>query len=252
MFPKEHGAYGQLLFPIATAFVIGHFSWSAAALALAAVCTFIAHEPLLVLLGQRGPRAQRELRGRAWRWLAAWGSAAAGAAIAALVLLPATARAPLAAAVALGAGLASFIATGREHTLAGESWMSVTMGAFGAPLAVAADAPLRDALTLAVAFAGAFVAPTVAVHAVIAFTRRPPALRSRLISVAVTLAVAIAVAIVVLSASVGPAALQAIAPACGVALVLALRPPAARRLRVVGWTLVATSAAAAAILIANL
>jgi uncharacterized membrane protein HdeD (DUF308 family) len=252
MFPKEHGAYGQLLFPIATAFAIGGFSWSALALAAAAVCAFVAHEPLLVLIGQRGPRAQRELRLRAWRWLAGVGGAALIAGVVAVASLAASARVALGVTIAFAIGLALFIALKREHTLLGESWMSVTMGSLGAPTALAAGASLRESLTLACAFAAAFLVPTVAVHAVIAFTRKPPATRIRAGSALVTLAAGAVVAAAASNGIIARAGEWAVLPAGAAALTLALRPPAARRLRIVGWTLVATSTAASAILIAGL
>ena len=47
MLPKEHGAYGQLLFPIATALAIGHPGPGAALLSAAALCAFLGHEPLV-------------------------------------------------------------------------------------------------------------------------------------------------------------------------------------------------------------
>src|SRR5687767_8382553 len=64
MWPKEHGAYGQLGFPLVTT--------------LAVVALFIAHEPLVVLLGRRGARIRREQGRRAAAWLA--GASATGAA----------------------------------------------------------------------------------------------------------------------------------------------------------------------------
>ena len=252
MFPKEHGAYGQLLFPIATAVAIGRFTPAAVALALASVCAFIAHEPLLVLLGQRGPRAARDQRRRAWRWFVAFAGAALLFGAIAVATVPVAARIPLASTALLALALAAFIYAGREHTVLGESWMSATMGAFAAPLALAADASQHGAFTVAAAFVGAFVAPTVAVHAVIAFTRKPPAYGKRLGSLVVTAATIALASAAVFGGLIVMAALWAAAPAWAAAFVLAARPPSARRLRVVGWTLVATSTAAALILIVNL
>ena len=252
MFPKEHGAYGQLLFPIATAVAIGRFTPAAVALALASVCAFIAHEPLLVLLGQRGPRAARDQRGQAWWWLAAFAAAALFFGAMAVATVPVAARVSLASTAILALGLAAFIYAGREHTVLGESWMSVTMGAFAAPLALAAGASKHGAFTAAVAFASAFVTPTVAVHAVIAFTRKPPAHGKRIGSLVVTAATIALASAAVIGGLIVMAALWAAAPAWAAAFVLAARPPSARRLRVVGWTLVATSTAAASILIVNL
>src|SRR5262245_28487506 len=69
MLPREHGAYGQLLFPLVTALAVGWPTVAAYGLAVAGIALFVAHEPLLVVMGQRGVRAEREQTRRAWRWL---------------------------------------------------------------------------------------------------------------------------------------------------------------------------------------
>src|SRR5215472_11819220 len=120
MFPREHGAYGQLLFPIATALAIGRPGVGALALAAAAVCAFLAHEPLLVLLGQRGSRAAREDGAQARRWFGACAAAAVAFAIAAIAFLPPAARVALGAPAAIGLLVGAVIFSRREHTLGGE------------------------------------------------------------------------------------------------------------------------------------
>lgn len=65
LMPREHGAYGQLALPLLTALFSGRPTAAAFLYAAAAVFAFFAHEPLLVLLGQRGSRAFRELGARA-------------------------------------------------------------------------------------------------------------------------------------------------------------------------------------------
>ena len=71
MLPKEHGAYGQLLFPLVTAAAMGRPTLAAVALIITATAIFLSHEPLLVLAGSRGPRARRDDGARARRWLTA-------------------------------------------------------------------------------------------------------------------------------------------------------------------------------------
>ena len=74
LIPREHGAYGQLLMPLLVSLVIGGAAAGALALAAAAVAAFLAHEPLLVLLGQRDGRASRDRNADARRSfsLASW------------------------------------------------------------------------------------------------------------------------------------------------------------------------------------
>lgn len=56
----------MLALPLLTAVLRGSLSWSAAWFSVAAIMGFLAHEPLLVVLGQRGSRLRRE-GGRAAR-----------------------------------------------------------------------------------------------------------------------------------------------------------------------------------------
>src|SRR5262249_30537323 len=147
---------------------------SAVLLACAAVFAFIAHEPLLVLLGHRGPRAARDQRTRAIVWFAAAAIAAAALAAAAIVELRAGISITLAllVPVALAAVLAMVILSRREHTIAGEILAAVTFASLAFPVARAAGAAQLVAITCAAVFSAVFVAATVCVHAVIARTRR--------------------------------------------------------------------------------
>jgi len=252
LFPKEHGAYGQLLFPLATALVVGRRTPAALMLAAAAVLAFLAHEPLLVLLGQRGPRAARDERSRAVVWFAA---SLVGAAIlggAAIVKAPpgiAIVRA-LVVPGALALVLAIVIVSRREHTLAGESLAAITFSSIALPVARAAGVASMVALTCAAVFASVFVAATVSVRAVIARTRTPPALAARAAAVVVALGSLAALALLGSMRIVSAVAPLAALPACLVAFAAALAAPSARHLRAIGWTLIATTLAAAALLVA--
>jgi hypothetical protein len=80
--------------------------------------------------------------------------------------------------------------------------------------------------------------------------RRPPAVAPR---VAGALTAVAALAILAFFGAIGVASTVgpwAALPMCGAGVALVVTPPSARRLRVVGWTLVATTAATAAVLIA--
>ena len=252
MLPREHGAYGQLLFPLVTALAIGRPGAAALTLSAAAIFGFLAHEPLLILLGQRGRRAAQEQRPRAWRWFAAWAVAALACAALAIALMPVYARIGLSIPGGLTLVLGIVIAARHERTTAGEILTALTLSSLAYPIALTAQAPSRAAVTCAAAFATAFVAATVSVRAVIMRTRRPPAALSRIVA-----ALALVVAILGLAtlwrldlaAGVG---VWAALPVCAVGFVLVLAPPSATRLRVVGWTLVAATTATAIVLIAGL
>ena len=78
MLPREHGAYGQLLLPVLTAMAMGRPTLAAVALAASAAAAFVAHEPLMVLIGRRGARARGVQHRQALICLLACGAAAIG------------------------------------------------------------------------------------------------------------------------------------------------------------------------------
>ena len=67
--PKEHGAYGQVAFPLATAFGVAGVSTDGLLLSATVIAGFLAHEPAAIVLGLRGSRAKRELGASAIVWL---------------------------------------------------------------------------------------------------------------------------------------------------------------------------------------
>jgi len=252
MFPREHGAYGQLLFPIATALAVGRPGLGALALAAAAVCAFMAHEPLLVILGQRGPRAAREQGARAWRWFSAFAALAVAFAIAALVALPSVARVALGAPVAIGLLVGAIIFSRREHTVGGEVVTAAALAALASPLALGSRATPIAARTIALVFVAAFVSATLCVHGVILRTRTPPATGARVTgATAATLAVA-ALAVLAQVHVVAASASWAALPMCAGGVALVTAPPSTRQLRTVGWTLVATTALTSLVLVVAL
>ncbi|HZP48670.1 MAG TPA: YwiC-like family protein [Vicinamibacterales bacterium] len=252
MFPREHGAYGQLLFPIATALAIGRPGAGALALAAAAVCAFLAHEPLLVLLGQRGARAARAEGARARRWFGAFAAAALAFAIAAIVLLPAAARVALGAPAAIGILVAAVIFSRREHTMGGEIVTAAALAALASPLALGAGATAVAARTVALVFVASFVSATACVHGVIVQTRHPPAASARTVGATVATVSVIALAMLARLGVVRGIASWAALPMCAGGVVLVAVPPSARALRTVGWTLVATTLLTSLVLVVGL
>jgi hypothetical protein len=252
MLPKEHGAYGQLIFPMVTALAIGRPSIAALSVAAAAVFIFLAHEPLLVLLGQRGPRAARERRGQALRWFIACTTAAIALGITALLAIEPSLRPTLAVPAALAAVVVLLIVARREHTTAGEIASAIALSSLAYPVSLASGASPLGARTCALVFASGFVAATICVRAVIANTRRPPAIDARGIGVLVAVFGIAALVSMAKNAVVTGIAPWAAAPLATGGGVLAIAPPSARQLRRVGWTLVATTAATSLVLVGAL
>ncbi len=252
MFPKEHGAYGQLVFPIATALMMGRPGIGALALAAAVVCAFVAHEPLLVILGQRGGRARRDDGRRARRWFGAFAAGAVVFGTVALATLPAAARLALGAPAAIGLLVAALIFSRREHTVGGEIVTAAALAALASPLALGSGASALAARSVALAFVAAFVSATLCVHGVIMGTRKPPAAFARGVGAAAAIASILALTALGRGGIVAPAAAWGAVPMCAGGVALVVRPPSARQLRAVGWTLVATTALTSVILVAAL
>jgi len=256
MLPREHGAYGQLLLPLATALAISDAHVATILTATAALAAFVAHEPLVVLLGGRGVRARREQRNRAIAWLAVSGGIAVAAGLTAIFWTPTPVRWLFGIPLAAAALLAGLLVAGREKSTAGEITSAVAFASVSIPIiAVAAPSPLRG-FVVAFAFASLFIVSTLGVRVVVLRTRGggdPNAVRVTRLQLAAALAV-IAVGIPVAALSdvrMGMAAL-AILPGVAVASALAFHPPPARRLRTVGWTLLSTTAFLAITLVAAL
>lgn len=251
LIPREHGAYGQLLFPLLSALLIGRPAPGAYLLSAAAVAAFLAHESLLVVLGQRGSRAAREQGSDARRSLALFGAFGAVTGAVALVVLPRIALVYLLVPVLLAMFVAVIVVTHRERSTGGEVLVAAALASVSFPVAVAAGVSSVDAFTLFLVFTGVFVTATVAVRAMIGRVSKaggpPPAVAAAL-ALGIVAALAAASAFGRLSQSAPFAAL----PVCAVALGLTARPPSPRHLRTVGWTLVGATALTAVILVATL
>jgi hypothetical protein len=255
LFPKEHGAYGQITFPIVTAFLVAGVSISGLLLATAVLAGFLAHEPASILFGTRGARVQRDLRQRAITGLACTLVIGIAAGVGALLTMPVALRWSLAAPLAPALVLVVATARGREKSWEGEVAAALAFSAAAVPVALSAGAPLETAAAVAIPFALLFVASTLAVRVVILRVRgggdphATTATRRAALFVAGGGAAALAVlaAAGVLAASV----LVAAAPGLLIAASIAMHPPAPTHLRALGWTLVAMSFVTAAIVVAT-
>jgi hypothetical protein len=235
-----------------TGLAIGRPGVGALALAAAAVCAFMAHEPLLVMLGQRGPRAAREERARARRWFGGFALLAVLFAILAIAELPVAARLALGAPAAIGLLVGAIIFSRREHTLGGEIVTAAALAALASPLALGSGATPLAARTVALVFVAAFASATFCVHGVILHTRKPPAIDARTTGATVaTLAVAV-LAVAARGGVVSAAGSWAALPMCAGGVLLAAYPPSAKQLRTVGWTLVGTTLLTSLVLVVTL
>jgi YwiC-like protein len=252
LIPREHGAYGQLAFPLATALAIGRPTPGAIALAVAGVAAFLGHESLLVGLGQRGSRAVREHRLEALRTITLFGALAAAAGVSAVVLLNPLARWSLVLPAVLTLQLGVAVFSGAERTIAGEILAAAALTSLSVPVAIGSGVTVRSAFTVFVVFALIFFVATTAVHAIIGRAARGSGSSSRLVSGVLTLVVLVALVILVRVGFVQPVAAWAALPVSLVALSLVTRPPSPQHLRIVGWSLVGATAATSILLVVAL
>jgi hypothetical protein len=249
--PHEHGAWGQLAMPLLTALAIGRPTVAALLLTAAVVLAFVAHEPLLVLLGHRGARAKAESGARARRWLAVLGALAAAAGAAGIVLAPGAARIALLLPAALAAAVAWLVLRRLEKTITGEIVVAAALASAGYAVALASEVAPDAALAALLAWILAFAAATLAVQVILVRVRskgaEDPGPRHAV------LAALLAVAAAALSWAGLPKALAlATAPTAIFSIVVCLARFSPKRLRELGWALVGASTVTLAILVAGL
>ena len=251
LLPHEHGAWGQLAMPLLTALAIGRPGLAPSALAAAVVLAFVAHEPLLVLLGQRGRRVGEEEAPRARRWLAVTGGLAAVTGALGIALAPAAARVALALPAALAVVVALLVWRRLEKTTLGEIGVAAALASAGWAVALAGHAPAEDALAAALAWVIAFAAATLGVRVILARARSKGARDPGKLHA--VLAAGLAAVAVALAAAGLPAALAwATLPTALLAIAICLAPVSPKQLKPLGWAIVGSSAVTFVILVAGL
>jgi len=241
LWPREHGAYVQLLVPLATALVATAPTIAGAAIALGAGLAFLASEPLRVVLGDRGPRQQALTGPRARRRFVPLVASALIAGGTGLALAPPSALV-VSGIVALAIALVFVLSRrGEVRTVFGESVAAVALAGAAAPVAIAGGMSLGDALVIWCAWSAGYATTVIAVHHVLARRRRATSLAD----------VPRMIALLVLCGAIAalglhdPTAWFGIPLAAPAALVL-IRPPRATRLRAVGIAFLLGSVVAAA------
>jgi hypothetical protein len=247
MVPREHGAYAELLFPIVTVFLGGSPTTSTWLLATGAIACFLANEPLLVLFGQRGTRMKREENDRAKRALLIFFLVALGAGIAGLLLAPTVVQYAVALPLALGVGLVMLAVQGLERSMMGEGLAAAALSSIAIPLGLSAGLGLTEALAVALIWFVTSLLGTSVVRLTVARTKAKTdedlaRMRFKRVSLVLVCLVVIAIGVAAPYGSrVGLWVLAAAVPVAVVVLVMAVLRPTARRLRLMGWSLVAAN-----------
>jgi YwiC-like protein len=250
--PHEHGAYGQLAMPLLTALAIGRPGLASAALTLALVTAFVAHESLLVVLGQRGKRALEADAPRARRVLAILGGLGLLAGAVGVAAAPAAARWALLLPATLALVVAWLVLRRLEKTTAGETIVGAALSSGGLAVALAGGAPLAWAIACWVTWVLAFAAATLAVQVVLVRARskgrRDPGVGHG------------ALAVGLLAGAFGASALGglplaaplALLPTALLSIAVCLARFSPKRLRELGWAMVGSSVLTMVLLVAGL
>lgn len=241
LWPREHGAYFQLLVPLVTSLVLVPITPASGLLALAACCGFLANEPLLVVLGHRGRRMREQDGGRAARRLALLAVLAAIAGVTGLWLAPHALE--IAAIVAVPTAFTLVLAWRRlEHSLVGEIAAAVTLSGASAAVLVAAGSTSCTALGVWGAWSIGYASTVIAAHRVLARHRTPPGWRDTVAALALAAATAVTAALLLRESLLGAAS-----PLALLSFGIVLRPPRATYMRKVGVAFAIASVATAAL-----
>ena len=243
LMPREHGAYAQLGFPLATGLIYARGDLAGAGFAIAAAALFLAHEPVAVLAGVRGKRLQEQLRQPARRRVVAL-AAAAGLGLAMAVGL-APQRAWMAALVPGGLAilLLPLLGTRKLKSLPGETLVAAVFSTSLMPVALCGPASWRSAVVAAAVWFAAVIPAILSVHAIkVAFKGREEGRWT--LPAAPGLAGAVAVGAVVAAWLLPGWAteLLAVLPPALAVIALGVVRPHPRHLKRVGWTMVAANA----------
>lgn len=250
--PREHGAWAQLLVPLLSGLALGRLGAPGLAVALAAVAAFMAHEPLLTLLGHRGPRARAQHQALAAR-------AVAGCAALFLAALLVAARALgrdatlLLIPLLLGAPALALAIRKKERSLVGELLAAAALSSWSIPAAHLSGAPSATSLWLGAVFMTGFALSTFAVRGTIANHKHLEEARLLRLAGGLGALLLLAVSVPALMAGPVPAAIAvALLPIELFAIGLSAFPPHPRHLYRVGFANLAASVATALLLVLGL
>lgn len=179
LWPREHGAYAQLAVAMACGTALGHGSRGIAQ-ALLTFFLFLASEPVLVLMGRRGPEARGSSQVRAALRLLILGSLAILAVLNAWVGAPAGHFLALLPPAILGAVLFLLFLLKLERTAAGEVVAAWTFSTAAGAVALLGGAGLHRANLLVLFLGGMFTLATATVHCHLLALKRGGDARPRL------------------------------------------------------------------------
>jgi len=252
MLPREHGAYSQMAMPLVTSLVVARASPPAVLTAIAVVCGFLAHEPLLLLLGGRGVRARQATAVRARVWFATTFVSMFAAGVAAFRLTSADARWSFVLPLVPAAWVGAAILRGQEKHASAEVAVALAFALTAFPVCLSAGVGIETAASVALVFASIYVTGVLCVRALVLGRRAGGNLSAsratRFALIVVAAASTVGMAVAVIGTWLPWPTLVAATPGLATAVALATGPRRAA-LKTVGWSLALMSATAALILI---
>ncbi len=241
LLPREHGAYAELGFSIITAaglaqaVTIGGLLLSASVIAF-----FLAHEPILILRGERGKRRSETSSHAAWM-ASLWLCVGVATGVAGWWAAPA-ARIAVWPPLVFAALLAAAICKQREKSAPGEILVALAFSSAIVPLAIAGGAAAGHGITGGAVGAIIFIVQTFTVREVRA--RGVQQNKGTSLSLIVSIGAAAGAWLLLQFASLAHLAAIALLPAIVISASCGLLHVTARRLRIVGWAFAASDVAA--------
>lgn len=248
LIPREHGAYAELGFPLLTGLLVASPGWASFLFVAAALLFFFANESLVVLAGARGKRLQEDQGPAARRLLAVLGGLGAAAGLTGLALAPEAARWLALIPAAFAIGLVPAVLSKNLKTLPGEAVAAAAFSSMHLPVAAAGGAEGALLWGPPVMWFATTMAATFVVHAIKSRVTGATPWVVPVSALAAPFALAAALALAWGFPSLRAVAVAACLPLAGAILLdrLALSP---KKLKQVGWTVVAANALAVTVLV---
>lgn len=244
MLPREHGAYASLLFPILTVVVVGHPTEVAWLLITAAALLFLAHEPMLAILGRRGSRIARDRRGKARALLALYGAAGLVLGGGGLWMASRDVQFTAVAPLSFAAMAFLFSARGLAKTGVGQALVACAFSLVALPVGLACGLTFAVSICVAGAWALVGLIGSAAVQLTVDRNKRAGdanAIQYRYRSISTLAACMAVVAAAMASPFVNELPLWILAaawPSALVSAVIVVVRPSTARIRRIGWALV--------------
>ena len=235
LWPREHGAYMELGFPLAAAWLLAAPTLAAYALGLGSILTFLAHEPLLIVAGRRGQRRRDAHRRSAFVRLLILAFPALAFGFAGLLWAGPEARLLTIAPAVLGAVAMAMAVRGTERSLIGELLVACALVSVALPVAAAGGLPIVDASAVCAVWLVGFLLSTAAARGVV--FRKKDGGRLLRWTAAAAAVVIVAVGALLATGTLPTWPALAALPLAMAAAGLSLRPPSPKRMSAIGFAL---------------